>query len=181
MGEQEKKREPISVCGTDCSACGCFGQMCNGCNACEGKVFHAPKGQACPIYDCVKNTKSMQHCGQCGEVPCKIEVCMANNKELVDYIMEQLAGLGEIRHIPMMGGYIFYYRERIFGGIYGNGFLVKITEASKKYMPDSEPEPPYEGAKPMLPVTILEDRDALQAMVREMYPELPERKPKKKK
>ena len=106
---------------------------------------------------------------------------MANNKELVDYIMEQLAGLGEIRHIPMMGGYIFYYRERIFGGIYGNGFLVKITEASKKYMPDSEPEPPYTGAKPMLPVTILEDRVTLQAMVREMYPELPERKPKKKK
>lgn len=105
---------------------------------------------------------------------------MTNNKELVDYITEQLAGLEEIRHIPMMGGYIFYYRERIFGGIYGSGFLVKITEASKKYMPDSEPEPPYTGAKPMLPVTILEDRAALQAMVREMYPELPERKPKKK-
>lgn len=106
---------------------------------------------------------------------------MANNKELVDYIMEQLADLEEIRHIPMMGGYIFYYRERIFGGIYGSGFLVKITEASKKYIPDSEPEPPYKGAKPMLPVTILEDRVTLQAMVREMYPELPERKPKKKK
>lgn len=76
---------------------------------------------------------------------------------------------------------IFYYKERIFGGIYGKGFLVKITEASKKYMPDSEPEPPYEGAKSMLPVTILDDRVALQAMVEEMYPELPERKPKKKK
>ena len=38
-----------------------------------------------------------------------------------------------------------------------------------------------EGAKPMLPVTILDDRVAVQAMVEEMYPELPERKPKKKK
>ena len=65
----------------------------------------------------------------------------------------------------------FYYKERIFGGIYGNGFLVKITETSKKFMPDSEPEPPYEGAKPMLPVTILEDRTSLQNMVEEMYPE----------
>lgn len=35
--------------------------------------------------------------------------------------------------------------------------------------------------KPMLPVTILDDRTALQNMVEEMYPELPERKPKKKK
>ena len=106
---------------------------------------------------------------------------MSKNKELADYIMDQLSDLGDIRNIPMMGGYIFYYRERIFGGIYGNGFLVKITEASKKFMSDSEPEPPYEGAKPMLPVTILDDRTALQNMVEEMYPELPERKPKKKK
>lgn len=105
---------------------------------------------------------------------------MANNKELAEYVMEQLAELGDVRNIQMMGGYIFYYKERIFGGIYGNGFMVKITEASKKYMPDSEPEPPYEGAKPMLPVTILEDREMLQKMVDEMYAELPERIPKKK-
>lgn len=105
---------------------------------------------------------------------------MTKNKELVDYIMDQLSDLGDIRNISMMGGYIFYYRERIFGGIYGKGFMVKITEASKKYMPDSEPEPPYEGAKPMLQVTILDDRETLQKMVEEMYPELPEIKAKKK-
>lgn len=105
---------------------------------------------------------------------------MSKNKELAEYIMEQLSDLGDIRNIPMMGGYIFYYKERIFGGIYGNGFLVKITETSKKYMPDSEPEPPYEGAKPMLPVTILENRVELQNMVEEMYPELPDRKTRKK-
>lgn len=106
---------------------------------------------------------------------------MSKNKELAEYIMDQLSDLDDIRNIPMMGGYIFYYKECIFGGIYGNGFLVKITEASKKYMPDSEQELPYEGAKPMLPVTILNDRTALQNMVEEMYPELPERRVKKKK
>lgn len=106
---------------------------------------------------------------------------MANNKELAAYIMEQLVELGEIRNIPMMGGYIFYYKERIFGGIYDKGFMVKITEASKRYMPDSEPESPYEGAKPMLPVTILDNKEQLQKMVAAMYQELPERKIKKKK
>ena len=106
---------------------------------------------------------------------------MSKNKELAEYIMDQLSDLGEIRNISMMGGYIFYYKERIFGGIYGNGFMVKITETSKRYMPDSESEPPYEGAKPMFPVTILDDRIALQKMVEEMYSELPERKTKKKK
>ena len=93
---------------------------------------------------------------------------------------------GIYRHLPTYEKIIrnlvsFSLKERIFGGIYGKGFLVKITEASKKYMPDSEPEPPYEGAKPMLPVTILDDKVSLQAMVEEMYQELPERKPKKKK
>lgn len=105
---------------------------------------------------------------------------MSKNKELAEYIMDQLSDLGDIRNIPMMGGYIFYYKERIFGGIYGNRFMVKITETSKKFMPDSEPELPYEGAKPMLPVTILDDRTALQNMVEEMYSELPERKTRKK-
>lgn len=62
----------ISVCGTDCSACYCFGSMCNGCNACEGKVFHAPEGKACAIYDCVRTNKGLGDCGKCQEVPCKI-------------------------------------------------------------------------------------------------------------
>lgn len=104
-----------------------------------------------------------------------------NNKELVAYITEQLSELEDIRNIPMMGGYIFYYKEKIFGGIYGNGFMVKITNSSKKFMPDSIPEPPYEGAKSMLPVTILDNRELLQEMVVSMFSELPERKPKKKK
>lgn len=46
---------------------------------------------------------------------------MSKNKELADYIMDQLSDLGNIRNIPMMGGYIFYYKERIFGGIDVNG------------------------------------------------------------
>ncbi len=106
---------------------------------------------------------------------------MPKNRELADYIMDQLSDLGGIRNIPMMGGYVLYYRERIFGGVYEDGFMVKITEASRKSMPDSEPEPPYEGAKPMLPVTILDNKIALQNMVEAMYPELPERKAKKRK
>ena len=36
---------------------------------------------------------------------------MANNKELVSYIMDQLSDLGNVRNIPMMGGYVFYYKE----------------------------------------------------------------------
>ena len=37
--------EMISCCGSDCSACYCYGEMCKGCNAVCGKVFHAPDGK----------------------------------------------------------------------------------------------------------------------------------------
>lgn len=103
------------------------------------------------------------------------------NKELAAYIMEQLNGLEDIKSIPMMGGYIFYYKDRIFGGIYEPGFMVKLTQASAGFMPDSRPEPPYAGAKPMLPVTIADNGALLKEMVDAMYPELPARKPGKKK
>ncbi len=62
----------ISCCGTDCSACYCYGKMCQGCNEAQGKVFHAPEGQPCPIYECSVNTKNYPHCGNCDKVPCEI-------------------------------------------------------------------------------------------------------------
>lgn len=103
------------------------------------------------------------------------------NRELTQYVLEQLSALEQVRSIPMMGGTIFYYRERIFGGIYGGDFLVKNVPAARKAMPYSIPRPPYQGAKEMLPVTILEDAEALCAMVQEMFSQLPERKVKKPK
>lgn len=102
-------------------------------------------------------------------------------KQLSQYVMEQLSALSEVRCIPMMGGYIFYYRERIFGGIYPPGFMVKDTKASRLAMPDSVAEPPYSGAKPMLPCTVLDDSERLCSMVAQMFDELPERKARKKK
>lgn len=105
---------------------------------------------------------------------------MAMN-ELAQYVAGQLSGLEGIRYIPMMGGWIFYYKERIIGGIYGDGFAVKDTQASRKYMPDSKDVVWENTPKKLLPCTILEDSGKLCAMVEEMFPELPERKNNKKK
>lgn len=105
-----------------------------------------------------------------------------NSKELAAYVADQLSGLPGVRSIPMMGGYIFYYREKIIGGIYEPGFLIKDVPAARVAMPDAELVPTEAGGKPkMLACTILEDRDRLRAMVAAMEPELPESKPRKKK
>lgn len=62
----------LSCCGTDCSKCEYLGNLCKGCNACKGKVFHAPEGEACPIYECAINQKGLRGCGVCEHVPCEI-------------------------------------------------------------------------------------------------------------
>ena len=62
----------LSCCGTDCSTCGAYGNMCEGCNECNGRVFHAPKGKACPIYECVVENKQMKNCGECDQLPCAV-------------------------------------------------------------------------------------------------------------
>lgn len=64
--------ETLSCCGTDCKKCGCYGMMCKGCNESLGKVFHAPEGQACPIYECSVNRNKYKGCGECNCVPCDI-------------------------------------------------------------------------------------------------------------
>lgn len=102
-------------------------------------------------------------------------------RELADYVMDQLIGLTGIRSIPMMGGYIFYINDRIFGGIYEPGMMVKITPASTEAMPDAEPMPPYEGAKPMYPALNLDDRESFARMVESMYDQLPPPLPKRRK
>ena len=61
--------EELTCCGTVCKQCGCYGTMCKGCNESLGKVFHAPKGQACPIYECSVKQKG---CRDCDCVPCDI-------------------------------------------------------------------------------------------------------------
>ena len=62
----------ISCCGSDCSTCYCFGNMCRGCNAVCGKVFHMPEGKECPIYYCCKIEKGFKSCGECEKLPCDL-------------------------------------------------------------------------------------------------------------
>ena len=104
---------------------------------------------------------------------------MASSKEYLDFILDQLSGLDEISYRAMMGEYIIYYRGRIVGGIYDDRFLVKTTKSAREKMPDADLELPYEGAKEMLMVDNVENREFLRDLLEAMYDELPA--PKKKK
>ena len=104
---------------------------------------------------------------------------MASSREYLDFILEQLSGLENITYRAMMGEFILYHRGKIIGGIYDDRFLVKPTKSAMEMMPDADREIPYEGAKEMLLVDNVDNREFLAELVASMYDELPE--PKKKK
>ena len=101
---------------------------------------------------------------------------MASSKEYVNFILEQCEGLTTR---AMMGEYVLYYGGKVVGGVYDNRLLVKPTSSAKRLMPNAPMELPYEGAKEMLLVEDIENRDFLKELFEAMYEELPE--PKKRK
>ena len=103
---------------------------------------------------------------------------MASSREYLEFILEQLSLLDEITYRAMMGEYIIYYRGKIVGGIYDDRFLVKQTKSASALMPEASMELPYEGAKEMLLVEEVDNREFLKELFEAMYPELPA--PKKK-
>ena len=104
---------------------------------------------------------------------------MASSKEYLDFILEQLSELEEVTYRAMMGEYIIYYRGKIVGGIYDDRLLVKPVKSAISLMPDAACELPYEGAKEMLLVDDVDNKDFLTQLFSAMYDELPN--PKKKK
>ena len=104
---------------------------------------------------------------------------MASSKEYLDFVLEQLSELDDISYKAMMGEYIIYYRGKIVGGVYDDRFLVKHVKTAKNMMPEAELELPYEGAKEMLLVDNIENKEFLKELLEGMYGELPA--PKKKK
>ena len=104
---------------------------------------------------------------------------MASNKEYLNYVLDQLSDLKEITYKAMMGEFIIYYREKIVGGIYDDRLLVKPVKSAIALMPTASYELPYEGAKEMLLVENIDDREFLTNLFISMFDELPA--PKKKK
>jgi len=106
---------------------------------------------------------------------------MASSKDYLEFILGQLNNLEDISYKAMMGEFILYYKGRIVGGIYDDRLLVKPVKSAVSYMPDAEYELPYDGAKEMLLVDDVDNRNYLAGLFDAMYDELPFPKPKQKK
>lgn len=106
---------------------------------------------------------------------------MASSKDYLEFILGQLNGLEDISYKAMMGEFILYYKGKIVGGIYDDRLLVKPVKSAISYLPNAEYELPYDGAKEMLLVDDVDNRNYLAGLFDAMYDELPFPKPKQKK
>ena len=98
---------------------------------------------------------------------------MASSKEYLNFVLEQCSGLSAR---AMMGEYVLYYGGKVVGGVYDNRLLVKPTKSVVSFLPNAPYELPYEGAKEMLLVEDIEDRELLKKLFEAMYEKLPEPK-----
>ena len=87
---------------------------------------------------------------------------MPSSKEYLEYVLDLLREVSGISFKKMMGEYILYKDDVIFGGIYDNRFLVKkipsLIESNLKE------QIPYPNAKPMLLVDS-EDSEEIHDLV----------------
>lgn len=105
---------------------------------------------------------------------------MASSKEYLSFILDQLSGVEGISYRAMMGEFVLYSRGKVFGGIYDDRLMIKSTKSAIARMPGACREVPYPGAKEMLLVEEVDDREFLQDLLDAMYEELPEPKGRKK-
>lgn len=88
---------------------------------------------------------------------------MASTKEYRDYILEQLSLVPNVTHRPMMGEFLLYADGVLFGGIYDDRLLVKITPGNGEF--GMSEVLPYEGAKKMYLVGEVDDKGRLKEII----------------
>ena len=107
---------------------------------------------------------------------------MASNPDFVNYICEQLEGLGAVRSRKMFGEYMVYLNDKPVIIICDDRPMVKMLSCLEELLQGRPTQPPYEGAKDHY-LLDPDDRDTLREAVRlaEEATPLPKKKPPKKK
>lgn len=99
---------------------------------------------------------------------------MATTKDYRNFVLEQLSLLDNITCKSMMGEYLLYYDNILFGGIYDNRLLIKMVESNKKH--NMAEAIPYNGAKPMYLVDDIDNQEVLKEIIIDTYKVLPKKK-----
>ncbi len=84
--------------------------------------------------------------------------------------------LPDIKSRKMMGEYLLYIDGKLFGGIYDDRLLLKITKASATMLKECHSAFPYDGGGEMILFPEPFDPELLRDVVEAMCEELPAKK-----
>ena len=87
---------------------------------------------------------------------------MASSKDYLEYVLELLREVESITYKKMMGEYMLYKEDILFGGVYDNRFLIKKTKSLENS--GLKEQIPYPSAKAMFLVDS-EDPDEIKELV----------------
>ena len=87
---------------------------------------------------------------------------MASSKDYLEYVLELLKEVEGITYKKMMGEYMLYKDDIIFGGVYDNRFLIKKTKSLENN--GLKEQIPYPSAKSMFLIDS-EDPDEIKRLV----------------
>jgi len=109
---------------------------------------------------------------------------MATNQSTIDFLLDQLGALPNVRARKMFGEYALYCEEKVVALVCDNQLFVKITPAGKALVGERYQEgEAYPGAKPsmLIDVDLIDDGEQLCELIRVTAASLPPPKPKKPK
>ena len=87
---------------------------------------------------------------------------MASSKDYLEYVLGLLREVESVTYKKMMGEYILYKEDILFGGVYDNRFLIKKTKSLENS--GLKEQMPYPSAKSMLLIDS-EDPDEIKRLV----------------
>jgi len=87
---------------------------------------------------------------------------MASSKDYLEYVLELLREVENVTYKKMMGEYMLYKEDILFGGVYDNRFLIKKTKSLENS--GLKEQIPYPSAKSMLLIDS-EDPDVIKRLV----------------
>lgn len=105
-------------------------------------------------------------------------IAMPSDAETLEQVKTILPGITSRK---MMGEYLLYKDGILFGGIYDDRLLLKITKKSATMLPECPSDFPYDGGGEMILVPLSTNHDLIRDAVDEMCAELAEIKARKKK
>ena len=97
---------------------------------------------------------------------------MATSKSYFEYVKEQFSAIDAVGFRAMMGEYVVYYKGKVVGGIYDDRVLVNDTASAREMMPEKVYEIPYDGAKPMLLLSEIEESEFVEQLFNGIYSDI---------